>query len=427
MTEIRAIHSACLVAALALAAGLCGSCRRDRSNGTGTGSGRLCRPSAVRVSCDEKSQAETRAFIERQKGRYLSAMRKAASYLDSLDVDPVALIGKGIKGIKKLAEILDAYYSLYCRAPAGWKERLKKSFSRAAEKARRPEYHMMDRVDDRTFKQNSTSYLRVAFLMEKMKLDTSEYRKKIRSILPRLNAQMPKRGPHQQFVFGIYYRQFGLKEPFPLHRSFSTGYIARRADPYQMKHMDGYHLTHEVFAVYQYGERLDAAYFTKEDMEYLAHALNVLATFYIKTNNADLTAELLSCIRYINLTGMPVFRDGLSYLLKVQNANGSWGKYKRQRQRYGDDVEIRVVLHTTLVAIEALTSAFSGPKHVATGKKAGNIGKDTDRKARDTGTDKKAHDMGSRTNLPRSRKSGEVPSDQATKNTSSPMWVNARP
>jgi hypothetical protein len=334
-----------------LAAGSCSKSRKPSEV-------RCPRPEAVTVQCDPESRKKTEQFLRHNHGAYRAALSRATAYLDGLKVDPVALLKEGIKGKKKLAEILDVYFTLFRAARPAEKEKYRTRFKKAARHAYRTEYHDMGQLDDRSFKQNSTSYLRVAYLMDRMKLDTRQYRKHIRSILDRLNAQMGRRGPHQQMAFHWYYKHFGLKEPFALDQAFTTGYIAKRADPYKLRLMETYHLTHEVFVVYRYGEKLDAAYFSKADMAYLRRTLDILTTYYIRRRNADVTAELLSCIRFVNLTGLPVYRDGIRFLFKSQNTNGSWGKYRRLRRRYGDSVEIRAVLHTTLVAVEALVAAF---------------------------------------------------------------------
>jgi hypothetical protein len=326
-------------------------------------------PGAVVTQCDPQSRKRTVAFLKHNHGRYRTAIRKAAGYLEKLNVDPVALLNKGIKGKKKLAEILDAYYSLFRAAAPAEKEKFRTRFKKAARHAYRPEYHDMGTLDETTFKQNSTSYLRVAYLMERMKLDTRAYRKHIQAILGRLNGQMGRRGPHQQMAFHIYYKKFGLKEPFPLDRAFRTGTIASRADPYKMSMMDAYQLTHEVFVVYRYGEKMDAAYFTADDLAYLRRTLSILSIYYIRRRSPDILAELLHCIRMLNLVGMPAYRDGLRFLLDRQQPNGSWGRYRRLRRKYGDLTDVRLVLHTTLVVIEALNSAFHTRPKVAEPKR----------------------------------------------------------
>jgi hypothetical protein len=53
-----------------------------------------------------------------------------------------------------------------------------------------------------------------------------------------------------------------------------------------------------------------------------------------------------------------VYREALTYLLDAQQADGKWGDYERFRKRYGHFVEAGWYLHTTSVALDALTAAF---------------------------------------------------------------------
>lgn len=52
---------------------------------------------------------------------------------------------------------------------------------------------------------------------------------------------------------------------------------------------------------------------------------------------------------------------GVRFLLDAQNPNGSWGTYTRQEQRLGKYVDHWLRLHTTMVAIGALTAVFERP------------------------------------------------------------------
>ena len=63
-------------------------------------------------------RGETPQIVQRLSAKprwqdYLRAKQKAYASLDQLQVDPIELIQHGIKGKKKLAEILDAYVVAY--------------------------------------------------------------------------------------------------------------------------------------------------------------------------------------------------------------------------------------------------------------------------------------------------------------------------
>jgi len=309
------------------------------------------------------SQSSSRtidAFLNLHELRYRAALARTRSWLDALEVNPADLRAHGIKGKKKLAELLDVYLRLYDVAPAEDKQALRERIRDITAVTAAPEYHDMSGVADQQFKEDSTSYLRVAFLMDRFGLNTKLYRREIIKVLPRLNNHMKYRGSDQRMAFHLYYRHFGLAEPFPLQSAYQTGVIAARhtSDWYKQNTMEIYNLTHEIFVPYEFGEKLDAAFFTDEDKAYLRPLLADLTADGIGRDDADLTAELTSCLRYLHFSDLPVYRESLQYLLKSQLSDGKWGNYERHRGYYGDYVNQAFYLHTTLVVVDALTTAF---------------------------------------------------------------------
>ncbi len=315
-----------------------------------------------RSPCIEADRIEgLRTFLHQNRPRYLAAIESAQRWLDGLRVDPTELRAKGIKGKKKLVEILDGYYRLWRIAGESQKPGLIASVERVVAITREDRYHDMLEISDRWFKQDATSYLRAAVLIERMGLDTTRYRAEIAKVHARLNGHMKHRGPHQRRVFHWYYEHFGLKEPFPLETALEDGIIAGRRDPLHMSRMDVYGLTHEVFGPYEYGDRLDVDPFTASERGYLSFALDTLTAKYIANKDPDMVAELVSCIRMIELVDLPTYIDGLSYLLSSQRADGSWGFYEREEKRLGEYVRQGYYLHTTTVTVDALSLAFHEP------------------------------------------------------------------
>lgn len=307
----------------------------------------------------ERERVLLRAFLDREQPRYEQAIARARSWLDALRVDPLELRQKGIKGKKKLVELIDAYVRLHDIAPEAERPALLERIRAVAAPTYRPEYHDMQRIGDVPFKQDATSYLRAAYLLEHVGLETTLYRKEIAAIQPRLDAQMKRRGAHQRMAFHWYYQHFGLMEPFPLDQGYQQGVIASRRDPYEFADpMQVYALTHEIFVPYRFGEKLDADFFDEEEKSYLRHALDRLTVHYLMRNDPDLVSELVSCIRFLKLTDLPVYREALAYLLAAQLPDGKWGSYEHVRPRLGDYVEQGFYLHTTAVAIDALSVAF---------------------------------------------------------------------
>jgi len=300
------------------------------------------------------------AFLNLNQERYRETLVRTRRWLDTLEVNPTDLRAHGIKGKKKLAELLDVYLRLHDLAPAGDRKNLQARIQDITAITATPGYHDMLRVTDKQFKEDSTSYLRVAFLMDRFGLDTRLYRQEIIKVLPRLQTHMKYRGSDQRMAFHLYYKHFGLAEPFPLQAAYQTGVISSRHTPdwYKQNKMEMYNLTHEIFVPYEFGDKLDADFFAEPDKAYLRPLLADLTAHTIGLDDADLTAELTSCLRYLHFTDLPVYQESLQYLLKNQRPDGKWGSYEQQRGYYGDYINQAFYLHTTLVVVDALTTAF---------------------------------------------------------------------
>ncbi|MBU0714605.1 MAG: hypothetical protein KJ964_04550 [Verrucomicrobia bacterium] len=318
---------------------------------------------SIANGCPSKAAGSTKtivSFLDGHQEQYREALVRTRSWLDTLEVNPTDLRTRGIKGKKKLAELLDIYLRLYDIATADDKKALLERIRSITAVTATPGYHDMLRVTDQQFKEDSTSYLRVAFLMDRFGLDTKLYRQEILKVLPRLNDHMQYRGSDQRMAFHLYYRHFGLEEPFPLQAAYQTGVISSRHTPawFKQNKMEMYNLTHEIFVPYEFGEKLDADFFSEPDKAYLRPLLADLTAYGIGLDDADIMAELTSCLRYLHFTDLPVYPESLLYLLKSQRPDGKWGDYEQYRGYYGDYVNQAFYLHTTLVVVDALTTAF---------------------------------------------------------------------
>ena len=294
------------------------------------------------------------------RARYAVAMTRARAFLDALEIDPVKLRAAHLKGKKKLVEALDAYARLYevaaPEARAGVMARIQALAATTAD----DRYHDMLTVDDREFREDATSYLRAALLLDRLGIDVRRYRAEIAAMKGRLDRHMRERGPHQRRAFHAYYQHFGLAEPFPLEGALGQGLVAQEREPDTLERLDVYELTHEVYAAYDFGDRLDDEPFADPERLYLRGALPRLLGAWRGRRDPDLVAELCTCLRYLRFTGDPEYVEALGYLLDVQNPDGSWGSYEPLRARLGDLVKQGFYLHTTMVAIDALSLGFEG-------------------------------------------------------------------
>src|SRR5215471_12113538 len=117
---------------------------------------------------------------------YRQSMKRAQTWLDTLRVDPADLRAHGIKGKKKLVELMDAYYSLWKVAPPEDRAPLLARIRDVVKVTYEPAYHDMLSTSDELFKEDATSYLRAAVLMDRLGLDTRLYRAEILKIQDRL-------------------------------------------------------------------------------------------------------------------------------------------------------------------------------------------------------------------------------------------------
>ncbi len=285
-------------------------------------------------------------------------MARARGFLDGLEIDPSDLRAHGIKGKKKLVEALDAYSSLYRVADPAARPELYARIAALARVTTESRYHDMLTVDDRRFREDATSYLRAAYLLDRLGVDVRGYRAEIAAVKTRLDAHLSERGPHQRRAFHGYYQHFGLAEPSPLEGALDHGLIAHEPDPDGLSRLDVYALTHEIYAAYDFGDRLDQEPFADAERLYLRRALPRLVGIWRDRRDPDLVAELCACLRYLRFTDDPAYAEALGDLLEQQNADGSWGSYEAARARLGDLVKQGFYLHTTMVAIEGLSLGF---------------------------------------------------------------------
>lgn len=300
----------------------------------------------------------TNEWLNRKLPAFHKATLLSKVWLDTVNINPLQLRRYGIKGKKKLVELFEAYLAIYKFLPGAEKESLDRRLNDIANVPQKLEYHNMAYVNKKQFKEDATSYLRLCYLMESRGFDTSIYQEEIKKIHPRLNEHMPTRGVNQQMSFHRYYNYFNLKEPFPLNKAYEKGIITGQWDAAAMNDKDVYGLTHEIFAVYQYGDKPEADFFSEEDKIYLKGILKNLISRYIESDNPDLTAELLSCMYFLEMQDESIFKAAVDYLLLSRNADGSFGNFERLRLIYGDYVKEGYYLHTTSVALKALSLVF---------------------------------------------------------------------
>jgi hypothetical protein len=280
-------------------------------------------------------------------------IQQSKVYADKLYFDLDYIRNKGLADKKYFAEFLGFYLKLnkVLEDEASRKE-IQERIKPFYEVTKNADYHNMATVDDKLFKKNSMSYMRIMWLFKELGFDITYYKKEFQKVKKRMDDHMRIRGEWQRVVFDKYYDFFELEKPAILLKSKNLkGPISSQQPVSYYKRTNAYILTHFVFAAYDYGNALTQTKFDEKDLAYLSKILPPLVAEFEEQEDDDLVAELLTCMVFLKQTD-DLFQDSYNRLLYRQNNDGSFGDYEKYRPKIGTDVEFRAYLHTTLVALE---------------------------------------------------------------------------
>jgi len=280
-----------------------------------------------------------------------AVLERASRWVEVVPVNVDTLESLDVTSKKSLAEVLECCWTLerHGTRPAAMLARART----LADETRRAGYHDQADCDSATFHHASMSYLRVAWLLDRLGVDTRVYRDSIRTMSRRLSQSMASRGAWQRAMLEGYQRYFGLVGAVHRPGPLDSGLVARRLPLRRFDVDHVYDLTHEVYAVYESPIGHPAHAFTPADRAYLAATLPPLLGNAIARDDVDLAAELACAMGYLGMEHEVRWRDAIRWLASRQNADGSWGTYEEVRLVRGALVEQMAQLHTTLVAIEA--------------------------------------------------------------------------
>ncbi len=285
---------------------------------------------------------------------YKEALKRTLKYANELEFDLDYIRNKGLADKKYLAEYLGLFVKLKkAMKTKEEKDLIMKKLTPFYKKTLEPSFHNMSTVNDKLFKKNSMSYLRILWLLDQLGFDNTYYKKELAKVQTRMDDHMKVRGEWQRAVFGQYYDYFKIKKPIKLKYAHKlNGPITYQKPIDYFDRLKAYNITHFVFAAYDYGQKIKQTRFSKRDIDYLSEILPQLITKFEAKNNDDLVGELLTCLVLINKTNTKAFKNSYNRLLRRQNMDGSFGDYERGRKKHGNAIEFKYYLHTTLVNIE---------------------------------------------------------------------------
>ncbi len=285
---------------------------------------------------------------------YEKALERTKKYAFSLPFDLNYIRNKGLPDKKYLAEYLGLFLKLNKAYHTNqFKQETQIELKTIINLINQPDFHNMASVNDKLFKKNSMSYMRIMWLLDQLNYDISLYKAEFDKIKNRMDNHMKLRGEWQRAVFDKYYDYFSLEKPTELkYAKKLKGPIAYQKNIEYYNRNNAYILTHFIFAAYDYGNSFSQKRFDKKDLEYLKNILPQIISVYEAKNNDDIVGELLTCQVMLGNTNSNAFKQSFNRLLYRQNQDGSFGAYERARKKIGDDIEFRAYLHTTLVDIE---------------------------------------------------------------------------
>ena len=108
-------------------------------------------------------------------------------------------------------------------------------------------------------------------------------------------------------------------------------------------------------------EKLDAQFFNAEEKAYLRPTLEALTTRYMDADNVDIVSELVECMHFLTFYDSPVYAQAIQYIFEKQKPDGHWAIRELAAVRNKEFVNAGFYLHTTLVALRALTTEFENP------------------------------------------------------------------
>ena len=309
----------------------------------------------TRKNIPKKPQTKTVKELEK------NALKKAKLWLDSLEVDLDQIAAKGYGDKKRLSEVLAAYLMIHRYSTAQEKKKIEERIKTFYSYTFKPQYLNLLTQNDKQFRKNSMSYLRIMYLLKEMHFDVAHLLKRFETLKPRLDAHFTARGPWQKSMFARYYDMFGFKKPPAIaHTEHLTGLIGQELALEHYKRSHAYMLTHQVFVAFDYGAKRVQTRFNADELEYLHAKLPMVTRHYLAKKNWDLLAELLSCMIYLDNTQNRYFKRAYKALLLAQNEDGTWGDYERVRKKYGKMTDIKYYLHTTGVVIGTLLEKSQG-------------------------------------------------------------------
>lgn len=344
----------------------------------------------------------TAASENNEKVSLNAILMKAADWSTDLNVDPLRIQNElKMKGVKHFVEYVSLLDEVIRYGNTTVSSRARKQMAAAHSITTKEPYHknVADASvapDPRRFRADSISYLRAMTVFKSFGLDTSLYRQRLLDVLPRIQAQIEKRGIIQKLAFALLFDLLGLA-PHPhanMEAAFGRSTIAsrkpldwflQRVTPSRI-----YLFTHEVFETTNVGQ-VKFRFGEPERLHGIEIARQLLANKMASMNSQreralDLDHHCELVMSMTAMIGLPdrasgqkilkpqdstLLGEAVEAILKRRNAeDGNFGllftpQYEQLNKNHWSnehyDMRIGAMLHCTSVCIRALTMVSHFP------------------------------------------------------------------
>jgi hypothetical protein len=183
-----------------------------------------------------------------------------------------------------------------------------------------------------------TVFLTVTAIIEKLKIQTIDFRKIIEDQLisdPLLYAQ----NITNNIWYTVYLKRLGYNPPMSLEILMPQSILQQELDrrllfqlvnsPINPKYVNPmtlttYYLTHEIFALTDFGE-LPSPPIIANNQAFFSNLFDKTIQWSMAIKHIDLLAELIMCVKMLDLKDVPSLQQGIEFILSNQENNGTFG------------------------------------------------------------------------------------------------------
>ncbi|MGA1794974.1 MAG: DUF6895 family protein [bacterium] len=240
------------------------------------------------------------------------------------------------EGFMELGEEINLFYMFYLNAgSAGEKEFYRSAIRSRIERLLREHDLRVNHFEE------ILGYLYFVHIMNRMGISNERYEDFVETeVLP--NGMM-HHGQSNTFMLlsSAMIEGLGRSPQVPFQRLLDQGIIARLSPRPDLVPIDKvyvtsadiqnfyYDVTHEIFAMSNYGERDPSTCLLDHELQFLKGIIPRGMARFVEEGEVDIVAELIVCARMIGCTDFHGFEDAVLFILDAQKDDGSFGPIRR--------------------------------------------------------------------------------------------------